>query len=183
MEDEAFSCSSTPSRARPTTPTSSLLKTLELKRADVEPLAVGGSCERLLSEAMRQAETSGPVVQPPQRLPPEERAQAVDRLTVVEADDPRQEARRRRRRCRKQEFERPGEMAALVTPDRDLALAGWFRKWRFWVAVDDSAGTALAEAPVGRLASPYRPGGGGGVGAGAAVRPAQPPRALASTPS
>ncbi|WP_234053584.1 MULTISPECIES: double-strand break repair protein AddB [unclassified Xanthobacter] len=154
MEDEAFSLLIDPIQGAPDHPQyglAKLLKTLDLKRADVEPLAIGGSRERLLSEAMRQAETSDLWAQLPQRLPQAERALAVDRLTVVEADDPRQEALAVALLLR-ESLERPGEMAALVTPDRDLARRVVSEMARFGVAVDDSAGTPLAEAPVGRLA-------------------------------
>jgi len=49
----------------------------------------------------------------------------------------------------RQKLEAPGATAALVTPDRDLArrVAGELRRWG--IAIDDSAGTPLANTPPG----------------------------------
>ena len=49
----------------------------------------------------------------------------------------------------RQRLERPGETAALVTPDRDLArrVAGELRRWG--IEIDDSAGTPLNNTPPG----------------------------------
>ena len=44
-------------------------------------------------------------------------------------------------------LERPGERAALVTPDRELAARVMVELLRFGVVVDDSAGEPLAETP------------------------------------
>ncbi|MFG1401139.1 double-strand break repair protein AddB [Xanthobacter sediminis] len=154
MEDEAFAVLGDPVRGAPDHPQyglARLLRTLETSRAGVEPLAAAGPRELLLSEAMRQAESSDLWALLPERLPPEARAEATERLTVVEADDPRQEALAVALLLR-ESLERPGETAALVTPDRDLARRVVSEMARFGVMVDDSAGTPLAEAPLGRLA-------------------------------
>ncbi|MFG1391822.1 double-strand break repair protein AddB [Xanthobacter agilis] len=154
MEDSAFALLLDPAQGAPDHPQyglAKLLRTLEITRADVTALADAGARERLLSEAMRQAETSDLWSRLPERLPPAVRAEATTRLTVVEADDPRQEALAIALLLR-ESLERPGETAALVTPDRDLARRVVSEMARFGVRVDDSAGMPLAEAPMGRLA-------------------------------
>ncbi|WP_238123719.1 MULTISPECIES: double-strand break repair protein AddB [unclassified Xanthobacter] len=154
LEDEAFALLLDPAQSAPDHPQyglAKLLKTLELTRADVVPLAPGGPRVLLLSEAMRQAETSDLWARLPERLPEAARAEATARLTIVEADDPRQEALAVALLLR-ETLERPGETAALVTPDRDLARRVVSEMARFGVNLDDSAGTPLGEAPVGRLA-------------------------------
>ncbi|WP_454918376.1 double-strand break repair protein AddB [Xanthobacter sediminis] len=154
MEDAAFTRLPDPVLGAPDHPQyglARLLRTLEISRADVAPLAPASGRELLMSEAMRQAETSDLWALLPERLPQAARAGAVAGLTVVEADDPRQEALAVALLLR-ESLERSGETAALVTPDRDLARRVVSEMARFGVTVDDSAGTPLAEAPVGRLA-------------------------------
>jgi len=154
LEEDAFAALPDPARPvqdHPQYGLAKLLRTLELTRSEVTALARSGPRERLLSEAMRQAETSDRWAQLPERLPPAPRAEAAAALTIVEADDPRQEALAIAVLLR-ETLERPGETAALVTPDRDLARRVVSEMARFGVAVDDSAGTPLAEAGAGRLA-------------------------------
>lgn len=130
-----------------------LLNTLEVTRRDVVPLAPPAPFGRelLMSEALRQAETSDLWATLAERLPPEARARAMAGISVVEADDPRAEALAVALLLR-DSLERPGESAALVTPDRDLARRVAAEMARFGVALDDSAGTPLAETSAGRLA-------------------------------
>ncbi|MFG1477058.1 double-strand break repair protein AddB [Xanthobacter sp. V4C-4] len=154
LEDSAFALLADPLDGAPDHPQyglARLLRTLGITRADVDPLAVSSGRELLLSEAMRQAETSDLWALLPDRLPEATRAEASAGLTIVEADDPRQEALAVALLLR-EALDRPGATAALVTPDRDLARRVVSEMARFGVALDDSAGTPLGEAPVGRLA-------------------------------
>ncbi|MFS8035685.1 double-strand break repair protein AddB [Xanthobacter sp. AM11] len=130
-----------------------LLATLEMTRADVVPLARPAAFGRevLMSEALRQAETSDLWASLGARLPADALARAMEAVSVVEADDPRAEALAIALVLR-DSLERPGETAALVTPDRDLARRVAAEMARFGVALDDSAGTPLAESAAGRLA-------------------------------
>lgn len=130
-----------------------LLGTLGVERREVIPLAPPAPFgrERLMGEALRQAETTDLWATLPDRLPPDALAAAMAGISVVEADDPRSEALAIALLLR-DSLERPGEAAALVTPDRDLARRVASEMARFGVALDDSAGTPLADAPAGRLA-------------------------------
>ncbi|MFG1343754.1 double-strand break repair protein AddB [Xanthobacter autotrophicus DSM 431] len=130
-----------------------LLGRLGLKRGAVVPLAPPAAFGRelLMSEALRQAETSDLWARLPERLPAPDLARAMAGLSVVEADDPRAEALAIALLLR-DSLERPEETCALVTPDRDLARRVAAEMGRFGVVIDDSAGTPLADAPAGRLA-------------------------------
>lgn len=107
--------------------------------------------ERLLSEAMRPAETTDAWA----RIPAAERlalAQAgTDGIALVEAADEREEALAVAVALRETLAE-PGRVAALVTPDRGLARRVCAELGRWGVEAEDSAGTSLADAPAGRLA-------------------------------
>ncbi|MFG1376158.1 double-strand break repair protein AddB [Xanthobacter autotrophicus] len=130
-----------------------LLPRLGVARDDVLPLAAPARFgrERLMSETMRQAETSDLWASLSDRLPPAALGTAMAGISVVEADDPRAEALAIALLLR-DSLERAGETAALVTPDRDLARRVAAEMARFGVALDDSAGTPLADSPAGRLA-------------------------------
>lgn len=130
-----------------------LLGTLGVERGEVIPLAPPAPFgrERLMGEALRQAETTDLWATLSARLPADALAAAMAGISVVEADDPRAEALAIALLLR-DSLERPGETAALVTPDRDLARRVAAEMARFGVALDDSAGTPLADAPAGRLA-------------------------------
>lgn len=107
--------------------------------------------ERLLSEAMRPAETTDAWA----RIPAAERlalAEAgTDGIALVEAADEREEALAVAIALRETLAE-PGRIAALVTPDRGLARRVCAELGRWGVEAEDSAGTSLADAPAGRLA-------------------------------
>ncbi|MGE4372561.1 MAG: double-strand break repair protein AddB [Xanthobacter sp.] len=156
MEDDAFALITDPATRAPDHPQygmARLLQTLEVTRADVSVLSTPSvhGREQLLSEVMRPAETSDLWATLPERLPAEDVAEAMARVSVVAADDPRQEALAIALLLR-ETLERPGEMVALVTPDRDLARRVAAEMARFGVKVDDSSGTPLAETEAGRLA-------------------------------
>lgn len=156
MEAEAFAQLADPADGASDHPQfglARLLKVLEVERADVEALAapLRPARERLVSEAMRQAETSDLWASLPARLPADALAEAMAQVSVLEADDPREEALAIALLLR-ESLERENETAALVTPDRDLARRVASELERFSVKVDDSAGTPLGETAPGRLA-------------------------------
>ncbi|MEP9348949.1 double-strand break repair protein AddB [Xanthobacter sp. KR7-225] len=155
-EDAAFDRLAEPDDGAPDHPQYGLARLigfLEVARRDVVPLAAPARPARdlLASEALRQAETSDAWARLDARLPPAARAGAMAGITVVEAEDPREEALALALLMR-DSLERPGETCALVTPDRDLARRVAAELERFAVKVDDSAGTPLAETAMGRLA-------------------------------
>ena len=107
--------------------------------------------ERLLSQALRPAETTDAWA----RLDAGERL-ALARtgmagLAVVEAADEREEALVAALALR-ETLETPGATAALVTPDRGLALRVAAELARWGIAAEDSAGLSLARAQAGRFA-------------------------------
>lgn len=130
---------------------------LGIRREDVailggETLGEGARArERLLSEAMRPAETTDAWA----RIPAAERlalaAAGTDGIALVEAADEREEALAAAVALRETLAE-PGRIAALVTPDRGLARRVCAELGRWGVVAEDSAGTSLADAPAGRLA-------------------------------
>lgn len=156
MEEEAFARLTHPDDGASDHPQyglARLLSVLEVERRDVEEVAAPSlsAREHLVSEAMRQAETSDLWASLPARLPAARIAEAMARVSVVEADDPREEALAIALLLR-DTLERDGETAALVTTDRDLARRVASELERFGVEADDSAGTPLGETAAGRLA-------------------------------
>ncbi len=130
-----------------------LLGTLEVTRADVAQIGRPAQSERdlLIGEALRPAETSDLWSTLSERLPSQDADAAMAGVTVIAADDPREEALAIALVLR-DALETPGATAALVTPDRDLARRVTGELARFGVAIDDSAGIPLAETSAGRLA-------------------------------
>lgn len=129
-----------------------LLGSMGAERRDVVRLGPPPSARvRLIGEAMRQAETSDLWGSLPERFSRAEMDAALERVTVIEAADSREEGL-----CiallLRESLERTGEQAALITPDRDLARRVAAELARFGLAVDDSAGEPLSETPPGRLA-------------------------------
>ncbi|MGO4570587.1 double-strand break repair protein AddB [Microvirga sp. 2TAF3] len=106
---------------------------------------------RLLSEALRPADTTDRWSQ----IPQDERlalgAQGCTGLTVVEALDEREEAFAIAIALR-ETLVHPDRTAALVTPDRALAARVAAELARWGLAVEDSAGIPLSDTPAGRLA-------------------------------
>ncbi len=156
MEDAAFALITEKATSAPDHPQygmARLLNTLEVPRADVVSLAMPAAHgrEQLISEVMRQAETSDLWASLPERMPVEALSASMARVSVVEADDPRQEALAIALLLR-ETLERADETVALVTPDRDLARRVAAELARFSVRVDDSSGAPLGETQPGRLA-------------------------------
>ena len=79
------------------------------------------------------------------------RLAGTQRITLVEANDEREEAL-----CiaiaLREALEEPEKTAALITPDRGLAARVCAELGRWGVRSADSAGTPLAQSPAGRLA-------------------------------
>ncbi|MFK8253199.1 double-strand break repair protein AddB [Ancylobacter terrae] len=107
--------------------------------------------EALLGEALRPVATTDAWADLSRRLPPPALDAALAGLTLVEADDTREEALVIAFALR-EVLDRPGATGALITPDRDLARRVAAELLRFGVAIDDSAGEPLADTPAGRFA-------------------------------
>ncbi|HEY8382254.1 MAG TPA: double-strand break repair protein AddB [Microvirga sp.] len=128
---------------------------LKIERSDVIALAQSppalAARERLLSEALRPAETTDGWA----AMTPDARkalAEAGCRgIALVEAADEREEALAIAIALR-EVLDHPGRTAALVTPDRALAARVAAELGRWGVLVEDSAGLALSDTGMGRLA-------------------------------
>ncbi|MCK0207497.1 double-strand break repair protein AddB [Starkeya koreensis] len=107
--------------------------------------------ERLLSEALRPVASTEAWASLGERLGPPAIDAALDGVSVVEADDSREEALAIAVALR-EVLELPGRTAALITPDRDLARRVTAELLRFEVGIDDSAGEPLSESVPGRFA-------------------------------
>jgi ATP-dependent helicase/nuclease subunit B len=107
--------------------------------------------EKLLSQALRPAETTDAWA----GLDPAERLtlarDGLAGLAVVEAADEREEALVAALALR-ETLETPGATAALVTPDRGLALRVSAELARWGIVAEDSAGLGLARSQGGRFA-------------------------------
>ncbi len=132
-----------------------LLETLGITRRDVVPLGAAPHERRardaFLSAALLPASATG---QWPQWLEQGGRDQArlaLHDVTLIEAPDVRQEALALAIAMR-EALEIPGQTAALVTPDRDLALRVRGELLRWNIEVDDSGGEPLGTTPAGTLA-------------------------------
>ncbi|QFR34560.1 double-strand break repair protein AddB [Ancylobacter sp. TS-1] len=107
--------------------------------------------ERLLSEALRPVASTEAWASLGERLGAGAIDAALAEVSVIEADDAREEALAIAVALR-EVLETPGRSAALITPDRDLARRVAAELLRFEVAIDDSAGEPLSESVPGRLA-------------------------------
>ncbi|MBS9477156.1 double-strand break repair protein AddB [Ancylobacter radicis] len=107
--------------------------------------------EALLSEALRPVATTEAWASLDERLP----ARAIDAafagISLIEAEDSREEALAIAVALR-EVLETPDATGALITPDRDLARRVAAELLRFGVAIDDSAGEPLSESVSGRFA-------------------------------
>ncbi len=126
-----------------------------LDRMQVTPLGLpdedAAARRKMLSQALRPAETTDAWA----RIDAAEREQlardGLSGLAIVEAMDEREEALVIALALR-EALERPGATAALITPDRTLALRVSAELARWGVTAEDSAGIELARAPAGRFA-------------------------------
>jgi ATP-dependent helicase/nuclease subunit B len=122
-----------------------LLADLDATRADVRPwqsgavAAVPASRFAVLSRALLPASALHDWMQRGDDVD-------LDGLSRLRAADQQQEAQAIALVLR-QVLETPGDRAALVTPDRDLALRVAAALLRFGIVADDSAGEPLADSP------------------------------------
>ena len=106
--------------------------------------------ERLIQEAMRPASTTHFWASHRATIHPESLQQALEGMTLIEAEDEREEALAIALAMRAQ-LETPTGTAALITPDRSLAERVSYELARWSVHVDDSSGLPLRRALAGRL--------------------------------
>ncbi len=130
-----------------------LVAALGMERADVRPLTVAppwlAARSRLVSEAMRPAESTHLWSSSP---PPDSaRIAALDGVGLVDARNEREEALAIAVILRRS-LEQDDKVAALVTPDRNLARRVIAELERWQIRVDDSAGIPLAATRLGVLA-------------------------------
>ena len=127
-----------------------LIEHIGVKRADVTDLShvskQMSDRSSLVSEALRPAETTDKWGETLSRLTEEERQEALAKVRVAEADNEQEEARIAAIALR-EILERPGQRAALVTPDRALARRVLLELKRWSIHVEDTAGMPLAETP------------------------------------
>lgn len=149
----------TPDEARaghPQAALARLLPVLGVRREDVVDLARAPAAlaarARFVSEALRPAETSELWRVFAASQSRDDIAGALDGVTLIEAEDEREEALALAIRLR-ETLETPGETAALITPDRDLARRVQAELLRWGVEIDDSGGASLAKSPHGALAA------------------------------
>ncbi|MFL5218023.1 MAG: double-strand break repair protein AddB [Microvirga sp.] len=128
---------------------------LQVSRYDVPVLGSAAASARararILTEALRPAETTDLWVAMDRAEHAGLAAAGFTGVAIVEAVDEREEALAMAIALR-ETLKRPGRRAALATPDRALAIrvAAELRRWN--VAVEDSAGVPLSDSLAGRLA-------------------------------
>ncbi|MEK1887090.1 MAG: double-strand break repair protein AddB [Phyllobacterium sp.] len=129
-----------------------LLGELAVLRDDIVPLGTPKpemrARERLVSEAMRPAETSDAWAMLDRASA--EFPAAISNISLIEAANEREEALATALALR-EALEEPGRTAALVTADRDLARRVSTELARFNIVADDSGGRALRETPPATL--------------------------------
>jgi len=132
-----------------------LLRTLQVSRADVAELGEMTAPQRarasFISQALRPADSTDQWIA---WRAGQDRAQldeAVAGVSLIEAADEREEALALAIAMR-EALETPGETAALVTPDRELARRVGAELLRWGISVDDSGGDPLSASPAGVLA-------------------------------
>ncbi len=132
-----------------------LLPILGVRRAEVielgQPPPARAARDRLISEALRPADSTETWRAYRADGAAGEIASALDGVTLIEAADEREEALALAIALR-QTLETPGATAALVTPDRDLARRVGAELGRFGIVIDDSAGEPLSASSYGALA-------------------------------
>jgi ATP-dependent helicase/nuclease subunit B len=132
-----------------------LLRTLQVSRKEVVELGHITASQRLrqdfISQALRPAESTDEWISYRARIDRAALDAALAGVSLIEAADEREEALGLAIAMR-EVLETPGETAALMTPDRELArrVAAELRRWG--VSVDDSGGDPLSASPGGVLA-------------------------------
>ena len=141
-----------------------LLERSGAARAEVRPWPASGSAaqgrwrRRLINEALRPAEATADWIAVIEDLKREAGegadpfAEGLEGLSLVTADG-EEEAAVLAALVLRETLETPGQTCALITPDQALARRVSARLSRWGVEADSSAGTPLANAPVGVLAA------------------------------
>jgi ATP-dependent helicase/nuclease subunit B len=126
-----------------------LLESLGITRGDVQNLGELTqqirTRSRFVSESLRPASTTERWRERP-ALTADEKAGATGEVGIIEAANEREEALAVAAILRGT-AERPGDMAALVTPDRGLARRVAVELKRWGILVDDSGGRPLTRTP------------------------------------
>ena len=132
-----------------------LLRVLQIARDDVVDLASPSqpiaARMQFLHEALRPADSTDHWHDYVAKLDMAGLGRALDGVTLIEADDERDEALALAISLR-EVLERPGATAALVTPDRQLARRVRAELARWDIDVDDSGGEPLGTTAHGTLA-------------------------------
>ncbi|WOJ90350.1 double-strand break repair protein AddB [Methylocapsa polymorpha] len=132
-----------------------LLSVLQVRREEVQSLGevsrLGAARGRFVSQALRPAETTDAWIAYRAGVDAAELDAALEGVAMIEAADEREEALALAIVLRGV-LETPGETAALVTPDRELARRVRADLLRWGVDVDDSGGEPLSASPYGVLA-------------------------------
>lgn len=133
-----------------------LLKNMNVPVQDVVLLGQASNTllmrEKLLSEALRPAETTDLWIEPAHSLSDVERDIALSGVQVVVAQDEREEALAIALAMR-ETLEQPHATVALITPDRTLAERVSAELTRWNIQASDSAGKALMRTKVGAFAA------------------------------
>jgi ATP-dependent helicase/nuclease subunit B len=135
-----------------------LMKKLGIQRGDVIELGSATAAidpslpmrARLVSDALRPAETTDAWLEARSRIAEPDIGQALSGVTLIEAANERDEALAIAIALRRAVAD-PGRTAALVTGDRNLARRVSSELLRFGVQADDSGGTPLASTPPAAL--------------------------------
>ncbi|MGH6798008.1 MAG: double-strand break repair protein AddB, partial [Roseiarcus sp.] len=132
-----------------------LLRALKISRHDVVELGeitdVQRARERFASQALRPAESTDEWFAYRGSMDQSMLRAALAGVSLIEAGDEREEALSLAIAMR-EVLETPGETAALVTPDRDLARRVAAELLRWGISVDDSGGEPLSASSAGVLA-------------------------------
>ena len=143
-----------PSATHPQAALFRLIKTFDIQRADVvgigDMVPVMQQRLRLMSEALRPADTTHHWRDFVKSTSEQTRSDALAGVSYVEAADEREEALCIALRLR-QALETPGQTAALVTPDRELSMRVKAELARWNIEIDDSGGDAFAASKLGQL--------------------------------
>ena len=144
-----------PSAGHPQTLLRKLLKTMGVTRADVRELEAAppalGARARVLSEALRPAETTEFWPERRRQLGDETVRKGLEGVTLIVAETETEEALALAVAMR-EALETPDRRAALITPDATLARRVQAELARWGVEVENSAGAHLATTPAGELA-------------------------------
>lgn len=127
-----------------------LIGRLGVARADVteigKPEPALAARTRIVSEAMRPAETTDEWAKLRAAIPKSDVTSALAGVTLIDAANEREEALAIACAIRLA-LQKPGHRAAVVTADRELARRVGVELRRFGIEADDSGGTPLAIAP------------------------------------